>query len=214
VIDAIDDALETWLGSVLRPAQIEIASRLELDTPAATPPVLRAFLYDVVEEDCSRGAYLDDVRDDDGRIVARLRPPRHFALSYLLTVSAPDARAEHALLGRVVAAAIESESLPVDLLPDALRDGGHAVPIRVAPARAAGTGAAAVMAAADAGWRSYVDLVLVVPVLPTPITEIAPPATQLDLDVNREPNASAPIDATPPADLPPRKWTTVRRREH
>jgi hypothetical protein len=56
--------------------------------------------------------------------------------------------------------------------------------------------------------------------LPSPITEIAPPAEKLDLDVSRDGGTDrteaipTPAAATNRLPLESRRWTAVRRREH
>jgi hypothetical protein len=218
VIDEIDRALEAWLKSALKPTQVDITFRVPAEQPNQRRPLVTAALYDIVEEESTRSNYVEDIRDDNGRVVARQGAPRRFVLSYQLSVVVADAAVEHQLLGRILKGGVDSDSLPSDELPEDLRAAGLSVPLQVAKPRSAGATIPESMRVGEAGWRTTIDLTLVVPVLPDPITEIAPPAEILDLGVSREggnakPPAAAPSDEARNAPLENRKWTSVRRRE-
>jgi hypothetical protein len=214
VIDEIDGALRSWLTSVLAPTQVDVSFRLPADAPSAKRPLVCAALYDIVEEESARSNHIEDIRDGTGRVVARQGAPRRFVLSYQVSVVTADAATEHRLLGRIVQGAVDSDFLPSDALPEAVREAELMVPLEVGKPRRAG--APEGLRIGDEGWRTALELTLRVPVLPTPITEIAPPAEKLDLEVSREggngraPAPSAPVNPVPLAD---RKWKTVRRRE-
>jgi hypothetical protein len=215
VIDEIDGALRSWLTSVLAPTQVDVSFRLPADTPSAKRPLVCAALYDIVEEESARSNHIEDIRDRTGRVVARQGAPRRFVLSYQVSVVTADAATEHQLLGRILQGAVDSDFLPADALPEAVREAQLMVPLEVGKPRRAG--APEGLRIGDEGWRTALELTLRVPVLPTPITEIAPPAEKLDLEVSRDGgNGRAPVPpSTPvnPVPLEDRKWKTVRRRE-
>jgi len=218
MIDEIDSALEAWLKSVLKPTQIEVTFRMPPEQQNQRRPLVSAALYDIVEEESARSNYVEDIRDDTGRVVARQGAPRRFVLSYQLSVVVADATVEHQLLGRILKGGVDTDSLPNDELPEDLRAAGLSVPLQIAKLRPSGANNPETMRVGEPGWRTTLDLTLVVPILPAPVTEIAPPAEVLDLGVSREggngksPAASAP-DESPNAALENRKWTSVRRRE-
>ncbi|HUP71621.1 MAG TPA: Pvc16 family protein [Acidimicrobiales bacterium] len=223
MIDEIDSALRAWLTSALAPTQVEVSFRApaEQQNPQQNPkrPLVSVVLYDIVEEATARSNHVEDIRDGTGRVVARQSAPRRFVLSYQISVVVADAAIEHQLLGRIIKGGIDSDSLPPDELPEALRAAGLSVPLQIAKPRSEGGHPVDALRVGDAGWRTSLDLTLVVPFLPEPITEIAPPAEILDLGVSRErgngtPTAAAAPDQdhAPPA-LENRKWTSVRRRE-
>ncbi|MEO8696101.1 MAG: Pvc16 family protein [Acidimicrobiales bacterium] len=218
MIDEIDRALEAWLKSVLKPTQVDITFRAPPEQPNQRRPLVAAALYDIVEEESTRSNYVEDIRDDHGRVVARQGAPRRFVLSYQLSVVVADAAIEHQLLGRILKGGVDTDSLPGDDLPDDLRAAGLTVPLQVAKTRPAGATIPETMRVGEPGWRTTIDLTLVVPVLPDPITEIAPPAEILDLGVSREGGKGKPPSAATPDEarkvpLEDRKWTSVRRRE-
>jgi hypothetical protein len=204
--------------------------RLAEAQPDPKRPVVVVVLYDIVEDDSARRADVDDIRDDNGRVIARQGAPRRFALSYLVSIVAADVALEHQLLGRVLAAGVDTECLPAHALPANLVEHGLSVPLQVAKARSLGGHAAALLPAVietlarAQGWRTTLELSLVVPILPSPITEIERPAEILDLGVSQDPTSSgstangSPLDTavsrTGRADpLQDRRWTSVRRRE-
>ena len=217
MIDEIDSALEAWLKSVLKPTQVDITFRVPTEQQNQKRPLVSAALYDIVEEPSARSNHIEDIRDDTGRVVARQSAPRRFVLSYQICVVVSDAATEHQLLGRILKGAVDTDSLPADELPEDLRAAGLSVPLQVAKPRTADGQTPDPIRVGEPGWRTTLDLTLVVPVVPAPVTEIAPPAEILDLGVSREggngkPPASAP-DENHTAALENRKWTSVRRRE-
>ena len=217
MIDEIDGALRAWLTSVVAPAQVDVSFRVPAEQTNQKRPLVCAALYDIVEEESARSNHVEDIRNDEGRVVARQGAPRRFVLSYQLSIVTADAATEHQLLGRILRGGVERDSLPSDELPDDLQEAGLSVPLEIAKGRRAG--AAESMRVGDDGWRTTLELTLNVPVLPAPITEIAPPAEKLDLGVSREGGNGASAAAPPTVDEPNRvplenrRWTAVRRRE-
>ena len=218
MIDEIDSALRAWLTTALAPTQVDVSFRAPAEQQIPKRPLVSAALYDIVEDESSRSNHIEDIRDDTGRVVARQSAPRRFVLSYQISVAVADAAVEHQLLGRIIKAAIDNDALPADELPEALRAARMSVPLQVAKPRAAGAPVTDALRIGDAGWRTSIDLTLVVPFIPEAITEIAPPAEILDLGVSREGgNGTSPSSSTTDEDRNPalenRKWTSVRRRE-
>ena len=119
-----------------------------------------------------------------------------------MDAEAPTTEARHRLLGAAVRAMIDVEVLPPEVLKGAL-DADLPVSLRPAP----------VPERTDA----LLALEVVVALRPTPSTDIAPPAQDLDLTVMRtEPptEPSSPFAAIPAAASPTdRKWRTYRVRE-
>jgi hypothetical protein len=217
VIDEFDSALESWLKSALKPTQVEIAFRAPAEQQNQRRPLVSVALYDIVEDESARNNHIEDIRDDNGRVIARQAAPRRFVLSYQVSIVAPDVAMEHQLLGRILKGGVDNDSLPADELPEDVRALGLSVPLQVAKPRPASALTNNTLRVGDEGWRTTLDLTLVVPVIPAPVTEIAPPAEILDLGVSRERGNGAPPASVPDesrgAALENRKWTSVRRRE-
>jgi hypothetical protein len=113
--DAVTLSLEAGLRRCLPTAA------LRFDSPVAGFPedggqsTVRAFLYDVREEEYSQAGNTV-VRDSSSKVMARIQPSRLFQYSYQLTASAPDWQECYRLLGEVMRAASAHSAIPNDLL--------------------------------------------------------------------------------------------------
>ena len=131
-------------------------------------PLVSVALYDIVEEESARSNHVEDIRDDTGRVVAR----QERAASFRPLVSAqrgrcgcrdrastsrshPQGRSRHRFVARrrITRRSARRRSF------GATADRETAAPARTTP-RA--------IASATPGWRTTLDLTLVVPVLPAP----------------------------------------------
>jgi hypothetical protein len=158
-------------------------------------PALTFFLAEVQEDEKAAGTDWEDVRDADGRVVARRPPVRRFDLHYLVTAEAADPDVEARLLDAVLIAVDPGRRLPAELLGDALA--GRPVTLRLG-ARAASPVA-----------RTTLSVVANAPLVLPLVTDIAAPAESIRLGV------AAPGRPTPPAARAgargPRRWpgTTI-----
>lgn len=205
VIHHADAALADWFG------ELDPKGAVTFDPPdtdsSKRSTTMSLLLAAVREQTSKRNTETSDVRDGDGRVIARQRATRYFELDYACTVTGPHPAA-HELLGRVLQLMVDHEVVPIEHLPDELAELDEPVEIGlVAPGAAVGASAASLM------------LRLVVPVRPTAEREIAPPAVELHLDVAPAPGRTAATTdeaatvSTTPDLLEERRWTTVRRRE-
>ncbi|MFJ4966487.1 Pvc16 family protein [Streptomyces sp. NPDC088729] len=128
-------SLEAWLRRCVP------TTGLDFDGPGSGLPdagggcVLRAFLYDVREEERGRsgGMYLRD--GTDSSVTARLQPLRVLQYSYQLTAYGADWREHQRVLGEVMLAAAAVPSLPDDTVDESFAVyGPGALPLVVAPA--------------------------------------------------------------------------------
>lgn len=85
-------------------------------------PTLNLYLYDVHEDVTRRRAQYEEKRDDRGRVVDRLMPPRRFRLSYLVTAWTQRPEDEHRLLSAMLACFLSHDELPRDVLQGALTE--------------------------------------------------------------------------------------------
>jgi len=206
MIEHADAALEAWLSTLDPP--VDISFDKADGSGASKRPVLSLVLTSVREQVNKRDNYVTDLRSDDGRVVGRQSATRFFELDYLCSVGGP-AREAHRALGDVLQLLVDHDVIPVEHVPDELADLGYPIDATlVAPP----TSVAAL------------TLRVVLPVQPTPDTEIGPPTTSLHLDMAPPPvpkrfgDAQAALPAASSSDapvgpVPERKWTTVRRRE-
>lgn len=177
-------------------------------------PQVCLFLYHVAEDAGGRAAGWGEVRDEHHQVIKRHLPLRRYDLSYLVTALAPSVKDEHRLLGAVLAALVNYESLPTACLSSSLAAVGRPVPLRTA-----------VLDPVAPGWklwsalqmppRACLDLVVTAPLLPDRPLELASPPDILDLGItpSSDPAQARPPVMPGPAASPVRRWTTVRIRE-
>jgi hypothetical protein len=85
-------------------------------------PTIDVFLFDIREDVGRRRVEPEPVRDEDGMVTGRRRPPRRYRLSYLVTAWTQRAEDEHRLLSAVLGAFLPHEELPRELLVGALAE--------------------------------------------------------------------------------------------
>lgn len=120
-----DQALATVLkAKVIGSAAIGVA----FDPPnkawisALKGPCVNFFLFDIRENTHRRDVMYEEVRNDDGVIIARRPPPLRYDLHYTVTVWAPKVLAEHKVLAAVLRCFSGMEMMPRDMLPPALAE--------------------------------------------------------------------------------------------
>lgn len=202
VLHDADTSLACWLAGVLPGG-----TKVRFGAPDAgwvsrppDPPFLDAFLYDIREDgDQARPAGWSAIRDTDGKALARQMPPRHYRLRYLVTAwTAGVAPAlpgnpplpgnpemtEHELLGDLMCACASLDALPADCLHGSLADAALPVLLRCAPADR-DADPARCWAGFGLPPRVFLDLLLLVPLLPPPDTDLAPLAREIALDMTK-----------------------------
>lgn len=85
-------------------------------------PCVNFFLFDIKENTHRRDVMYEEVRDDDGKVVARRPPPLRYDLHYTVTAWAPKVLAEHKILAAVLRCFSGMEVMPRDMLPPALAE--------------------------------------------------------------------------------------------
>jgi len=95
-------------------------------------PTVDLYLYDIREDIDRRETMLQDVRGDNGFIVARRPPPRRFKLSYLVTAWTQRAEDEHRLLSSLLSCFLAYQRMPKDLLIGSLAASGESVYVSIA----------------------------------------------------------------------------------
>lgn len=195
-----------------------------------------AFLCEVHRDpqDLPRSGW-SEARDDDGRLVGRQLAPRYYCLTYLVTAwagaggggSGSDEASrrvleEHELLGLLVDACTNADTIADDHLTGALAEAG--IPCFV---RCADEGSGPTMQSLWSGFgiapHAHLELELVGPVVPRLATDLAPPAREIVLDARQLPppgpaGDDAAAEAAGPTNVPPAKRVgtgggTVRRWE-
>ena len=200
-IDAVVRALLT--GALPDGVPVDFATP---DATLAGQRSVNVFLRRVDENVLARAENWSERRDERGRLLGRQPPPRHYRVSYLLTAWDTRPEAEHALLGAALAALTRYAMVPVDLLMCSLAESGQPVTVDVGHPDL-GPGTPPDWAALDIRPRAYLDVVVTFVVQPDLITELAAPASTLDLGLG------APPVAAPPR-RPPGAWAGKRVREN
>lgn len=155
--------------------------------PLSHEPGLDLFLAGVHEDEAGSGTDWTDLRDGDGRVTARRPPIRRFDLRYHVGPTAKDEDAAALLLDAVLLAVDPKQRLDPALLDGDLA--GHPVTLRLD---------AALVPYPE---RTVLGVVVNAPLVPAPVTDIAPAADQISLGVG------APGRPLPSAPRPaPRGW--------
>jgi hypothetical protein len=198
----LDRSVAAFFGRLLPDGT---AVRFETPAPAwaqAPPevPLLAAHLHDIRESAQPPSADAVLARDDAGRATGWQLPVRRYRVSYLLTAWTSDGPAsQHDLLGAILAGCSTVEAIPPDCLRGILAAQAHPVLLSCAPADHA--------PAAPEFWpslgipaRTSLSLLLVVPVVPPLITDLAPPVQDLKVATEN----TAKTRAAPPKGKRPR----------
>jgi hypothetical protein len=137
--------------------------------------VVDAYLWDVREDVTRRQNDWEDVRNDEGRVIAR-RPPLHrYRLRYLLTAWGGSATDEHRLLSSVLSALADQQAIPTDHITGDLVEEGLPVFLTVAIPTEAYTPTTELWGALGIPPRAALDLVVTAPLpRPVPLTAAAP----------------------------------------
>lgn len=201
MLDDVDATLGAFFTAMVPshpPVQFEPA------TTKARKATLHLALHRLHEEIEGVGADWEDRRDNEGRVISRERAPRKFRLLYLVDAEADTVAARHSLIGGALRAMIDYDEVPAEYRTGEL---AKDLPMLLRPAE--------VPERRDA----ILALEVVVAVRPTPSTDIAPPAIELDLTASRidvpagfapSPLPAGSAGSVGPAD---RKWTAYRVRE-
>ncbi|WP_405739542.1 DUF4255 domain-containing protein [Streptomyces sp. NBC_01525] len=181
MIHEVDEVIEGLLtGGVLAGTGIEIA----FDAPTRTwasrrnSPTLNAYLYDIREDTARREGGTVPVRDEQGAVVRRRRPPRWFRLSYLVTAWTKRPQDEHRLLSAALASLLPHELLAPAQLPGALGALGLSVPLVVGATPGDARSRAELFSALGGELKPSVDLILTVPFPGFPEYDAGPPVTE------------------------------------
>lgn len=223
-----DRSLANWLGQVLPPGT---AIRFEAPNPRwiTEPPeplFASTFLCGIRQDGRGRQSGWSDVRDSDGRVVARQPNPQYYRLTYLVTVwattSSTGARGadpnagdlvltEHETLGALLDRCGHNSVLPDDCLEGALAESGLAPVLECAPAESSLAGN--VWSEFGLPPRACLELALIVPARPPAVTDIAPPAREIVLGAARRTPAPSKQPATSGGGPASETFGTKRRWE-
>jgi hypothetical protein len=226
VIDDVDAALAALFAASKAKDQ-KLACAFDTPTPEwaakVKSPMLNLFLVQIDENLDARPGAWTDVRDDNGQTIGRQPPLRRYDLRYLLSAWGDGTQVEHRLLAAVLTLVPAYDTIPAELLSGSLAERELSVRLRIAQDDL-DVSVTDIWSSLGQPVRASLTLVVTAPLLPTLVTDLAPPAETLDIGLAgvrpRKGRAPAPdlsdvdsVDArvSPDEDTP--QWTKYRVRE-
>jgi Pvc16 N-terminal domain len=220
VIHEVDEALRALLRDEALPGtDVEVSFEAPTKEWAAkrNAPVVDVYLYDIREDMRRREAGRID-RVDDGRVVDRVKPLRHFKLSYLVTAWTQRPEDEHRLLTAVLRCMVRYDAMPLAVLGEELGNSARDVIMTIALPPPEDRAFADVWSALGGELKPSLDIVVTMPLDIGQVLPAGPPVLEplllraQDQDGRRDegpvqlrpaPSAQAPPSdataATPPA---------------
>jgi hypothetical protein len=180
VIHEIDDALRKLVERELAGSGVEISFEAPTSDWAArrSAPTVDLYLYDIREDRDRRNMALEPIRNAEGVITGRRRPPRFFKLSYLVTAWTQRPEDEHRLLSTILSCAIRYDALPRDILSGSLLEQPLNVPCTVALPPPEDRALSDVWTALGGELKPSLDLVITAPVDSSPTKTAGPPVLE------------------------------------
>lgn len=130
-------------------------------------PTVNVFLYDVREDrSVRREGRIPVTGGADGIVTGRLRPPRYFRLSYLVTAWTQRSEDEHRLLAAVLAGALQEDYIPDEFVPEELAAIGLPLRLAVGQAHAEERAIAEVWQGLGGDLKPSIDLTVGMPIQP------------------------------------------------
>ncbi|MEO8266948.1 MAG: DUF4255 domain-containing protein [Ilumatobacteraceae bacterium] len=210
-----DRSLSNFLVSVL-----DSGTSVTFETPteewakAVKRPSVSCFLHRAVEDIGRRAADWSDERNADGRVGGRQPPVRHYQLHYQVSAWAKSVEEEHRLLGRVMEACLVGEIVAAEHLAGVFDGEVQPLLIRLGvPLPDAGPQPHDVWSSLGMPLRASLELTLVAPLRPALSTDIAPPAEELTMDMERIGRGARRVGDADPGALVEKRWTAFRIRE-
>ncbi|MEY9929063.1 hypothetical protein ABH926_003703 [Catenulispora sp. GP43] len=198
MIPEIDEALRSLLRSSLPDKGVEIAFDAPTRDWAArrNSPTVDAYLYDIREDLTRRERGVVAVRNEQGIVVRRRHPPRHFRLSYLVTAWTKRAEDEHRLLAVVLGCLIGQDTLPIPPGSGQLAALGMQIPMTAAVPPTETRSIADIWSALGGDLKPSLDVVVTAPYPVGPELPVGPAVTEgAGIRSHRldEPEAEAPL---------------------
>jgi Pvc16 N-terminal domain len=215
VIADADRSLSNFLVSVL-----DSGTSVTFETPSdewansVKRPAVSCFLHRVVEDIARRNADWADERNADGRVGGRQPPVRHYQLHYQVSAWAKTVEDEHRLLGRVMEACLAGEVVAPEHLAGAFDGEQQPLLVRLGvPLTDPGPQAHDVWSSLGVPLRASLELMLVAPLRPSLFTDIAPPAQELTMEMERIGRGAKRTGSDDTDILAEKRWTAFRIRE-
>lgn len=154
-------------------------------------PTIDVFLYDIREDIGRREEGVISIRNEEGRVVGRRRPPRYYKLSYLVTAWTQRPEDEHRLLSACMAAFLKHGELPQDLLVGSLKELGLVIMVNIALPPPQDRSISDIWTALGGELKPSLELVVVAPLETHFPIHVGPPLTEPPLVGMRAADAAA-----------------------
>jgi hypothetical protein len=199
---------------------LDAGTTVNFETPteewakAAKRPVVSCFLHRVVEDIGRRAADWSDERNAEGRVGGRQPPVRHYQLHYQVSAWAKSVEDEHRLLGRVMEGCLVGEIVAAEHLTGVFDGEVQPLLIRLGvPLPDSGPQPHDVWSSLAMPLRASLELTLVAPLRPALSTDIAPPAEELTMEMERIGRGAHRAGFADAGLLAEKRWTAFRIRE-
>jgi hypothetical protein len=143
-----------------------------------TAPTVDVYLFDIREDVQRRRVEPEPVRDDEGVVIGRRRPPRRYRLSYLITAWTQRPEDEHRLLSSVLHAFLPHEELPRDVLEGPLSDEPQPVYLTIGLPPPAERSIGEIWSAMGGELKPSLELVLSAPFVVGELRHAGPPVEE------------------------------------
>lgn len=199
MIHEVDEALRRLVELELAGSGVEISFEAPTRDWAArrSAPTLDIYLYDIREDRQRRNMAFEPVRDAQGTVTGRRRPPRMFKLSYLVTAWTQRPEDEHRLLSSILACVLRYEALPRDVLSGSLLETPLDMPVTVALPPPEDRAISDVWTALGGELKPSLDLVITAPVDTKRIEPAGPPVLE-EPTITIDPELPRPVPAGRP----------------
>jgi len=180
MIHAVDESIRALVRrDALNGTDVEIVFEAPTKDWSAkrTTPTVDIYLYDIREDLRLLQYGLVDERQD-GLVTQRVRPPRRFKLSYLVTAWTQRPEDEHHLLSALLGCFVLHDHIPTELLASPLDQLTQSVPVTIAQPPPQDRALSDVWSALGGELKPSLDLVVVAPWVPAVDDDIAPPVTE------------------------------------
>jgi len=181
VIHEVDESLRLLMRQeALQGADIDILFETPTKDWASrrNTPTIDVFLYDIREDIGRREEGVIDVRNEEGKVVGRRRPPRYYKLSYLVTAWTQRPEDEHRLLSACMSALLKHGELPKELLVGSLKELGLAIMVNIALPPPQDRSISDIWTALGGELKPSLELVVVAPLETQFPIHVGPPLTE------------------------------------
>src|SRR3954452_15146984 len=176
MIDEVDDAIKALLRrDALNGADVEVV----FDAPnrdwsaRRNAPAVDVYLYDIREDVGRRSEGSVDVRNGEGRTIARRGPPRYFKLSYMVTAWTQRPEDEHRLLSAVLRCFLRIDVFPPEVVSGSVTALGYPLGVTIAKPPPQDRSISDVWSALGGELKPSLDLVVTVAIDAVGLSEVA-----------------------------------------